>query len=58
MVTMIFWWNLGLRFNDLNFYVMGKKYMLSLLCAFIVLGNRVESSKIVSYLELFWTKYF
>ena len=35
-----------------------KKYMLSLQSAFLVLGNRVESSKITSYLELFWTKYF
>ena len=30
---------------------MGKKNMLSLHCAFLVLGNRVESSKITSYLE-------
>ena len=45
-------------FKWVNFYVMGKKYMLSLQCAFRVLGNRVESSKITSYLELFWTKYF
>ena len=58
MVTVTFWWILGLRLNDFNFYVMGKKNMLSLQCAFLALGNRVESSKIRSYLELFWTKYF
>ena len=58
MVTVIFWWILGLRLNDFKFYVIGKKYMLSLQCAFLVLGNRIESSKITSYLELFRTKYF
>ena len=58
MVTVIFWWILGLRLNDFNFYVIGKKNLLFLECAFLVLGNRVESSKITSYLELFWTKYF
>ena len=57
MMTVIFWWILGLHLNDLNFYVMSKKNMPSLQCAFLVLGNCVES-KITSYLELFWTKYF
>ena len=38
---------------DFNLYVMGKKNMLSLQCAFLVLGNLVESSKITNYLELF-----
>ena len=37
---------------------MGKKHLLSLQCTFLDLGNRVESSKITSYLELFWTKYW
>ena len=32
--------------------------MLPLLSAILVLCNRVESSKITSYFELFWTKYF
>ena len=36
MMTVIFCWNLGCHLNDFNFYVMGKKYMLSLLCAFLV----------------------
>ena len=45
--------HLGFRLNDTNFYVMGKKYMLSLLSAILVLCNRVESSKITSYFELF-----
>ena len=31
------------RSNDFNFYVIGKKNMLSLQCDFLVLGNRVES---------------
>ena len=31
---------------DFNIYVMGEKYKLSLQCAFLVLGNLVESSKI------------
>ena len=58
MVTVIFRWILGPCSNAFNFYVIGKKNMLSLQCDFPVFGNRVESSKITSYLELFWTKYF
>ena len=53
MATVFFCSNLGLRLYDFNFYVMGKKYMLSLLCAILVCGNRVKSSKITSYFELF-----
>ena len=45
--------NFGLHLNDLNIYVMGKKYVLSLLSAILVLCNRVKSSKITSYFELF-----
>ena len=41
------------RSNDFNFYVIDKKNMLSIQCVSLVLGNRVESSKITSYLELF-----
>ena len=37
---------------------MGKKYILSLLSAILVLWNCVKSSKISSYFELFWIKYF
>ena len=58
MVTVFICSNLGLRLNDFNFYVMGKKYMLSLLSAILVLCNRVESSKITSYFELFRTIFF
>ena len=50
--------NLGPHLNGFNLYVMGKKYMLSLLSVILVLCNRVESSKITSYFEQFWTKYF
>ena len=53
METVLYCFNLGVRLNDFNFYVMGKKYMLSLLSTILVLCNRVESSKITSYLELF-----
>ena len=53
METVLYCSNLGVRLNDFNFYVMGKKYMLSLLSTILVLCNRVESSKITSYLELF-----
>ena len=42
--------NFGLRFNDFNLYVMGKKYVLSLLSAILVLCNRVESSKITRHI--------
>ena len=45
--------NLGPRLNEFSFYVMGKKYMLSLLSDIFVLCNCVESSKIASYFELF-----
>ena len=48
----------GLHLCDFNFYVMGKKYMLSLLPSILVLCTCLESSKITSYFELFWTKYF
>ena len=58
MTTVVFCSNLGLRLYDFNVYVMGKKYMMYLLCAILVLDNCVESSKIASYFELFWTKYF
>ena len=34
--------NFGLRFNDFNFYVMGEKYVLSLLSAILVLCNPVK----------------
>ena len=54
MTTVFICSNLGLRLNDFIIYVMGK----NLLCAIPVLDNRVKSSKITSYLELFWTKYF
>ena len=43
---------LGFRLNGFNFYVMGKKYKLSLLYSILVLWNRVKSSKITSYFEL------
>ena len=46
------------RSNEFNFYVMDKN-ALGLLSDIIVLcGNCVESSKIASYFELRWTKYF
>ena len=53
METVLYCSNLGVRLNDFNFDVMGKKYMLSLLSTILVLCNRVESSKIKSYFELF-----
>ena len=53
MVTVFICSNLGLRLNDFNFYVMDKKYMLSLLSAILVLCNRVQSSKVTSYFKLF-----
>ena len=49
METVFYCSNFGLRLNDFHFYVMGKKYMLSLLSAILVLWNRVKSSKITSY---------
>ena len=58
MVIVFICSNRGPSLNDFNFYVMGKKYMLSLLSTILVLCNRVESRKITSYFELFWTKYF
>ena len=33
--------------NNFNFYVKGKKFVLSLLSSFFVLCNRVKSSKII-----------
>ena len=54
MTTVFFCSNLGLHLYDLNFNMMGKKYMLSLLCAILVLGNRVKSSKITSYFHFGW----
>ena len=42
MVTVFICSNLGLRLNDFNFYVMCKKYTLSLLSALLILCNRVE----------------
>ena len=53
METVFYCSNRGLRLNDFNFYVMGKKYMFSLFSAILVLWNRVKSSKITSYFELF-----
>ena len=53
METVFYCSNLGLRLNDFNFYVIGKKYVLSLLSAILVLCNRVECSKIISYFDLF-----
>ena len=58
MTTVFFCSNLGLHLYDINFDVMVKKYMLSLLCAMLVLCNHVKSSKITSYFELFRTKHF
>ena len=49
MMTVLFCSNLGLHLYDFNFDMVGKKYILSLLCAILVLGNRVKSSKITSY---------
>ena len=45
--------NLGLRLNGFNLYVMGNKYMLSLLPYILVLLNRVENSHITSHFVLF-----
>ena len=45
-MTTVFYWALGLRSNDFNFYMMGKKYTMSFLFAILVLCNSVESSKI------------
>ena len=43
-----------LRFNAFNLYVMGKRYVLSLLSPIlIVLCNRVKSTKTTSYFKLF-----
>ena len=53
METVFYCSNLGLRLNDFNIYLIGKKYMLSLLCTILVSGNRVESSKISCYFEVF-----
>ena len=58
METVFYRPNFGVRLNDSNTYVMGKKYMLSLLSSIIVLCNRHRSSKITSYFEMFWTEYF
>ena len=49
METVFYCLNLGLRLNDFNFYVMGKKNMLPLLSALLVLWSRVE---ITGYFEL------
>ena len=57
METVFYCSNFGLRFNDFNLYVMSKTYVLSLLSAILELCNRVESSKITSYFELFWIEY-
>ena len=56
MKTAFYCSNFGLHLNDFNFYVMGKKYVLSSLSAILVLCNRVKSNKITSYFELFCTK--
>ena len=53
METVFYSSNFGLRLNDFNFYVMGKECVSFLLSAILVLCNRVKSSKITSYFELF-----
>ena len=45
--------NLRALFYGSNLYVIGKENVLSLLSVIFVLCNRVQSSKITSYFELF-----
>ena len=58
MATVFIWSISGPLFYGFNLYVTGKRNVLSLLSGIFVLCNRVQSSKITSYFELFWTKYF
>ena len=58
MATVFIWSISGPLFYGSNLYVIGKENVLSLLSVIFVLCNRVQSSKITSYFELFWTKYF
>ena len=54
METVFYCSNFGLRFNDFNLYVIGKKYVLSFFStAILVLCNHVESGKLKNYFELF-----
>ena len=52
METVFYCSNFGVHFSDINLYVMGKKYVLPLLSAILVLYNRVKSSKITRHFEL------
>ena len=58
MATVFIWSISGPLCYGSNLYVIGKENVLSLLSVIFVLCNRVQSSKITSYFELFWTKYF
>ena len=58
MATVFIWSISGPLFYGSNLYVIGKENVLSLLSVIFVLCNRGQSSKITSYFELFWTKYF
>ena len=58
MATVFIWSISGPLFCGFNLYVTGKRNVLPLLSVIFVLCNRVQSSKITSYFELFWTKYF
>ena len=51
MTTVFFCSNLGLHLYDFNFDVMGKKYMRSLLCAILVLGNLLKVVKLQAILS-------
>ena len=57
MATVFIWSISGPLFYGSNLYVIGKENVLSLLSVIFVLCNRVQSSKITGYYELFW-KYF
>ena len=58
MATVFIWSISGPLFYGSNLYVIGKENVLSLLSVIFVLCNRVQSSKITSYFELFWKKCF
>ena len=58
MATVFIWLIPGPLFYGSNLYVTGKRNVLSLWSVIFVLCDRVQSSKITSYFELFWTKYF
>ena len=53
MATVFIWSISGPLIYGFNLYVTGKKNVLSLLSVIFVLCNRVQSSKITSYFELF-----